>query len=480
MSNLYILTFTQDEGLESSEIFLDQRQNQNIPTKFLLSLINFVLTSNNFVFNDKHYIQIQGTAMGTKMAPSYACLFMGILEQKILAQATDKPELWIRFIDDILVIWLHGQEKWDEFLEHLNSFHQSIKFVSSDSDKSVPFLDINLTIENGRIETDLYSKPTDCHQYLSWNSCHPHGTKKSIPYSQALRLRRICSKQKDFLKRLHELEGYLRVCGYRQKCINEAFNKVKAMTRASTLVYKTNIRNGDRTTFPITYHPNLRNLSGILLDKHSNILLRDPINRTIFPEPAMVAYRRPKNLRDQITRARITQTRISEPGFHNCKMPKCNLHTETIEGDKFVSTVTGQSYKMTQNLNCDSHNVIYLATCNKPNCKQQYVGETGRRLKDRAPEHIRDIENRKDCPVAVHFSSSNHFKNNLTIQGIEHCKINNTYYRKCREKYWQQILKPQINLQNCGNKRPPSKRKPLGHNRRRPSVVHNRKRKIKK
>jgi hypothetical protein len=43
-----------------------------------------VLKKNNFTFNGDHYLQINGTAMGTKMAPSYANIFMGKLEKQLL------------------------------------------------------------------------------------------------------------------------------------------------------------------------------------------------------------------------------------------------------------------------------------------------------------------------------------------------------------------------------------------------------------
>jgi hypothetical protein len=48
-----------------------------------------------------HYLQINGTAMGTKMAPSYANMFMGDLEERLLLSSLKQPLLWFRFIDDI-------------------------------------------------------------------------------------------------------------------------------------------------------------------------------------------------------------------------------------------------------------------------------------------------------------------------------------------------------------------------------------------
>ena len=130
------------------------------------------------------------------MAPAFANLFMGEFERKALEGYVDKPFLWLRYIDDILMVWTHGNEKLESFIAYLNSIHPTIKFTSERSTTSIPFLDVKILLENGKIETDLYCKPTDKHQYLLHSSSHPYHTKKSIPYSLALRLRRICSKRR--------------------------------------------------------------------------------------------------------------------------------------------------------------------------------------------------------------------------------------------------------------------------------------------
>ena len=166
-----------------------------------------ILTMNNFVFDDEHFIQQHGTAMGTRMAPSFANLFMREFERKALEGYVDKPFLWFRYIDDILMVWTHGNEKLESFMAYLNSIHPTIKFTSKRSTISIPFLDVKILLENGKIETDLYCKPTD-KQYLLHSSSHPYHTKKSILlYSVALRLvRRICSKDDFFDTRSAELE----------------------------------------------------------------------------------------------------------------------------------------------------------------------------------------------------------------------------------------------------------------------------------
>ena len=389
--------------------------------------------------------------MGTKMAPSYACLFMGFLEQQLLDDCVDKPFMWVRFIDDIFGIWTHGKEKWETFYEKLNSSHASIKFEGTLSETGLPFLDVDVRLNNGIISTDLYTKSTDSHNYLPWSSCHPRSTKTSIPYSQALRIRRICSEESDFNRRLYQLEGYLRSCNYPSKCIKLAFAAVRSLTRASTLEYRSKETNC-RITFPITFHPNLRNLPLTLHGKYNTILLRDSSNKKIFSTPPMVAYRRPPNLRDLITRASITsRPSIDLHGFYNCSNTQCKMHPYNTTGNTFTSSVTKKVYRITQALDCTNHNIIYLVTCTKPNCQQQYVGETGRRHTDRSDEHVRGINNFGHEPVPLHFTLPHHTLAHFSIQVIEHCRKSSTPYRKARERYWQKLLKPQINLHHCEN-----------------------------
>ena len=90
-----------EEGLTSMREALGRSGHSSIPTEDLVDLARIVLTSNNLTFNGKHYVQILGTAIETKMAPSYASIFMLKLESYLLEQAPTKPIFWRRFIDEI-------------------------------------------------------------------------------------------------------------------------------------------------------------------------------------------------------------------------------------------------------------------------------------------------------------------------------------------------------------------------------------------
>ena len=74
-----------NEGIMKVSVnFLRTDPHNTIPTGTICDLIRMILTMNNFTFNDSHYLQIHGTAMGTKMALSFANLFLGLFEKKML------------------------------------------------------------------------------------------------------------------------------------------------------------------------------------------------------------------------------------------------------------------------------------------------------------------------------------------------------------------------------------------------------------
>ena len=156
--------------------------NVDLPEEDLLALTKLVLENNYFEFGEKTYHQKLGTAIGTKLAPAYANIFMGDLtiECHFIESCVFKPWIWWHFLDDIFMIWLHGREKLESFLEDLNTFHQTIKFTWEISYKEIYFLDAMVTLENGCFTTDIYSKPTDTHQYLNYKSCDPPHVKRFI------------------------------------------------------------------------------------------------------------------------------------------------------------------------------------------------------------------------------------------------------------------------------------------------------------
>ena len=181
---------------------------------------------NNFTFNQENFIQVKGTAMGTRAAPNFANVYMGRLEEKFVYQTDQFGYIidWVRFIDDIFLIWNGYNDPLTAFIEYLNGVVPSIKSAHEVSHNSVNFLDTKVIKDTrGNICTDVYQKPTDTHPYLHWTSANPPHLKYSIPYSQALRLRRICSSTDTLKQRIMEYSNFLSLVATRkeecwQKC----------------------------------------------------------------------------------------------------------------------------------------------------------------------------------------------------------------------------------------------------------------------
>ena len=123
---------------------------------------------------------------------------MDEVETEFLKSQELQPFLWLRYIYDIFFIWAHGTQELNFFLNELNKFHPNLRFTYETSKERVNFLDLNVSIWNGAISTDMYIKPTDGHQCLNYKSSHPEHINNSISYSQALRLSRMYSSEKDF------------------------------------------------------------------------------------------------------------------------------------------------------------------------------------------------------------------------------------------------------------------------------------------
>ena len=113
-------------------------------------------------------------------------------------------------------------------------FHQIATY--DQETKTIPFLDMSIKIDqSGLFETDLFKKETAKCQYLLPSSCHPGHITRNIPYSLAYRLRRICSNEDQFKIRLQELKNDLLSRNYNAKVIEDAFKRVRDISRAEAI-----------------------------------------------------------------------------------------------------------------------------------------------------------------------------------------------------------------------------------------------------
>ena len=143
VSALYTNIPTQ-EGITASRSLLQDKFTHEQLDNFC-DLMNIVLIYNNFTFGGKHFRQLFGTSMGTKMAPSMACRFMGRLEEAMLSGVNKKPLVWTRYF---FFFWPHGPDDLNHFMNFCNTFHPTIKFKSESSAKEIHFLDVMISIKH--------------------------------------------------------------------------------------------------------------------------------------------------------------------------------------------------------------------------------------------------------------------------------------------------------------------------------------------
>ena len=164
------------EGLRVLRKALDSRADQSVSTDSLMDLAEVVLKNNMFEFNGKFYHQIRGTAIGTKCAPPYSILFLADLEEKLLSSYECGPGVWWHYIDDVFLIWTHGEAELQKFINFLNASHHSIKITAEWSRESIKFLDTRVIKKDNTLVTDLYTK-TNRHPSASPSLFLP-----SLPY----------------------------------------------------------------------------------------------------------------------------------------------------------------------------------------------------------------------------------------------------------------------------------------------------------
>ena len=93
-----------EAGLKALKDALGNRENKSISTEDLIKMALFILQNIYFEFNEIVKQQISRTAIGTKFAPTYACIFMDKLKTDFLNTQEYQPLVWYQYIDDIFFI----------------------------------------------------------------------------------------------------------------------------------------------------------------------------------------------------------------------------------------------------------------------------------------------------------------------------------------------------------------------------------------
>ena len=157
--------------------------------------------------------------MGTKMAPQYANIFMANLEENFLQNTHNKLLIYLRYIDDIFLLWTHREEELLQFHKNFNLENPDIHITMNHTTEEVNFLDTTIRLKNNTLQNSLYKKPTHFQTYLHPTSSHPPHIFASIIFSQALCYKHICSDGKELNLQLTTLKNVFTTLGYKPKTV---------------------------------------------------------------------------------------------------------------------------------------------------------------------------------------------------------------------------------------------------------------------
>ena len=185
------------------------------------------------------------------------------------------------------------------------------------------------------------------------------------------------------------------------------------------------LKESERPVLATVYDPRIPGIQNIQAKHWRSMKSQDGYLAKVFPEPPLVAFKRQRNIRDHIIRAKVP---VQAPIYPKREMKgmtkcwKCSICPYITEGSS-IKIVNKPNWGINKRVNCDSFNVVYLIECNIETCKKRYVGETERRLKDRLADHRGYATNKVVAqPTGAHFNLPGHSVANLRVTILEEVK----------------------------------------------------------
>lgn len=407
-----------DQGMEAVKNTFQLYPDSKRPDKEILQLLYLNLTRNDFEFDDKYFLQISGTAMGKKFAPSFANIFMAQWEQSALSQAPIKPLHYYRYLDDIWGVWTHSLQEFDTFCNFLNNFNSSITIKSTHSLTEVDFLDTTTFKgpnfqQTNRLDIKVFFKATDTHALLNKSSHHPKHTFAGLVKSQFLRFHRICTRIEDFGFAVRVLCKVLSTRGYSWSFLRQVYSTFKTVKpiNVDPMIPLVIFYSESATKLARAFKNNFK-----ILQEQGGLLVDHRI---------ITAYKKNNNIQDILIKAKLTpltqKTEAARTEFYKFEPWAYNKHTNQV-------------FATQKSTNTKTKNCIYLISC--LTCSMQYVGETGNTLLTRFTQHRYNISRKKDThlPLVSHFIE--HGWNNLTTTILEANPNWSKKQRKYLERQW--------------------------------------------
>ncbi|XP_053546886.1 uncharacterized protein LOC128638774 [Bombina bombina] len=273
------------------------------PEEVMVDLLTICLENNFFRFENNFYLQMEGTAMGSNMAPSLANLFMADYESiQMKVYEMDAISFYCRYIDDVFLIWRNGEQELNNWIHTLNGMDSTIKFQHTSNNATVDFLDVRVFKTSNGLGTTLFRKKTDRNTLLHAKSCHQPALIRNIPKAQYQRVIRYNTDDDLMQTQMSEMTQRFLQRGYNKK------NLEKQLELALSSQNKQQIQNtisNLQLTFVTTYNPDQYQIAQAVKEEWK-ILQSDPTLPFAEWSAPRLAYRRGKSLRDMLMKTDIS------------------------------------------------------------------------------------------------------------------------------------------------------------------------------
>jgi len=442
-----------DRTMQVTKNALARYPDPQRPDDHILRLLDITLRNNDFIFNGEHYLQICGTAMGKAYAPGLADLYLEEFDEKAKHGFKIKPLLYYRFLDDIHFVWTGTAEELLEFEIYLNSLIDGIKITLNSSDEKVNFLDTTVyktphhtSPDTAILNTRVYFKDTDTHQLLHKHSFHPRHTFTGVLKAQLLRFKRISSSSSDYSNACSTLFAALQKRNYSKSLLRKMKRDIWRSGDVAT-----NKNNNPKRILPIVIPYNKIGIElarswksiigqGHLFDEDSRLITAFCNGENLYRKLVHSSFSVSKDSTTTNTTSKptILSRPNRKPGSVRCTNTKCKACTYIVETTRFSSSRNNRTFTLRDRFTCASTNIVYLVSCSK--CNMQYVGETGRTLRDRVTDHVSCIRLKKQTPIGLHFNQAGHSLKNFTILAIEQFDDKSDALRHMKESTWQHLL----------------------------------------
>lgn len=145
-------------------VLMDDPEIPEIQRKFITDSLHFILTNNYFKFGGDTFRQKRGTAMGTRVAPAFANIFMGAFEEVFItgdSEFHNQIVIYKRFIDYLFLIWKGTESSAMEFVNKINNNKWGVILTPNFNTTTIEFLDLNISQNNCSFQTSTHFKSVD-------------------------------------------------------------------------------------------------------------------------------------------------------------------------------------------------------------------------------------------------------------------------------------------------------------------------------